>query len=266
MKELDKDQKEYVVGLLNDSKGIGEYTIVCPYLGENAPKEEIRRQTTHTIEYSTLQYDEFLKEKGLVEQFEVDKWYKYIGELTGEIQNSPIVNYQGECNGYGLAAYGNWCDTKNDDPDWTFSTPNDWIKATDKEVDEVIIKEGEKYIGKTVKCIDDGLNYIVGEFDSYTNKVGDLWFKVADELSDVNVVCLFDKNGKWAEIVEEKKEVTQEEIIKKHLEGLKESMRNEEMYENLKNLKNRTKITQQENGETIISIPEGVNFEFKTVE
>jgi len=68
----------------------------------------------------------------------------------------------------------------------------DWSKVSDEELK----KESEKYIGKTVRCIDDTKIYLVTEFNKITNAQS-----LIMNSNTGGEVLVFDR-GKWAEIVE----------------------------------------------------------------
>ena len=128
----------------------------------------------------------FAKEKGLLkEEFEKGKWYR---------RGYDFIYYTCESMNYGIMG-GQW---RND---IYFSTAQEqlYIPATDKEVSEALIKGAKKYIGKTVKCLEDGIRYIVYELDYWCDRSNTLW---CNSDSGINI-CLF-QDGKWAEIVEEK--------------------------------------------------------------
>lgn len=206
MRELDKEQKEYVVGLT----------------------KKLFKEIYPTCSESIV--IDLLKEKGLVEQHKIGKWYNarccgsnriYLILLSGfDGVGNPVSNHwfhNGRLN-----------ETKG-------SFDKDLIPATDEEVGEALIKEAKR------RELKEGVK--VSQINSYNlgNDCRDKWiidnssYKFINGILFIGNICLF-QDGKWAEIVEEKKSIIHPNII------------------------------QQENGETIITIPEGVNFEFKTVE
>ena len=87
--------------------------------------------------FAEYQMDRFFKEKGLIEQFEVGKWYKgknfydFIGCITA--MDDEDFRY------YGLNVNEHW----KDDDFYTFKEAN-LIEATPKEVEEALIKEAKK--------------------------------------------------------------------------------------------------------------------------
>ena len=137
-----------------------------------------------------------LKEKGLLrEEFEIGKWYK-ITEGASDID--WLLFYDGNTN-YGF----------NSNRDWNSRFHTDIIKdnyvkklATDKEVEEALIKEAKKRGFKdgdwTVKDID--YEYYNSEDSYYPNSL------------QLGVVVLF-QEGEWLEIIKEKIETPLEVII-----------------------------------------------------
>ena len=139
---------------------------------------------------SSLVFSDFLKHHNLLPtpKFEVGKVYK------SKIQNDSTVfvtsfGYDGTIvNGYGWDN-GKW---SND-----IHIPNDerLIEIPQEEWIEVLKKEGDKYIGKTVKCLYDDRNYVVRKFSSVT-KTGNLYYCTEENTN----VCLM-KDGVWATVV-----------------------------------------------------------------
>ena len=129
-------------------------------------------------------FEIYLKEKGLIkEEFEVGKWYK--------IKNNPNnIFVYGE--GYGI-----WNGEWRDDLLTGFRT-NYCVKLTQKEVEDALRKEGDKYIGKTVRCLCDGMEFIVDSFQHY-DKDG-IWYKTKNFFNG-NILLM--KDGKWATIIED---------------------------------------------------------------
>ncbi len=130
-----------------------------------------------------------LKEKGLIkEEFEIDKWYR---------RGDDFIYYTCEFMNYGIID-GQW---RND---LYFSTAQEqlYIPATDKEVEEALIKEAKKRGFKdgdwTVKDID--YEYYNSEDSYYPNSL------------QLGVVVLF-QEGEWLEIIKEKIETPLEVII-----------------------------------------------------
>ena len=143
------------------------------------------------------------------EVLEVGKWYKYIGKYKG-----AIVNYQGgEGAGYGVNSDFDWQDHTNYiDGDigisWSFSSePKKWIPATDKAVEEVLIKEAKKRgfkEGVKINCVLNQTNAYRGfNIGSKFKLIGnDFWAR--NDCGDGNYsFCLF-SGGKWASIIEDK--------------------------------------------------------------
>lgn len=137
--------------------------------------------------FAQYQINNFLKEKGLIEEFEVGKYYVHYSKKT------IITMYNGDAHGLLISGCGVF----------PMSNINCWIKLSDKEVEDALKREGlKKYKkGNKVKClvhldacIDEyDLNTI--EFEHYSEGV-QMWF---------GHICIFNK-GKWAEIIEEEKD------------------------------------------------------------
>ena len=131
----------------------------------------------------------FLKEKGLIEEeFEIDKWYR---------RGDDFIYYTCEFMNYGIID-GQW---RND---LYFSTAQEqlYISATDKEVEEALIKEAKK------RGFKDG-DWIVKNIDYEYYNSEDSYYPNSLQLG---VVVLF-QEGKWLEIIEEKIETPLEVII-----------------------------------------------------
>jgi hypothetical protein len=188
----------------------------------------IKRNNVHTSEevvelfkehyekqdYCFYNLKPFLKEKGLIEEeFKVGKWYK------GSRNYGWLVYFEEITKGQQVIGYG----ICTDDGIYEGRFEGDvnsygWVKATDKEVEEALIKEakkrgfkeGVKFISvmSGFKCLCEGvLNY----HSDYLGEKDVLFY-------DHNII--FHK-GKWAEIVEEKKELTVSEIEEELGYGIK---------------------------------------------
>lgn len=72
-------------------------------------------------------------------------------------------------------------------------------KATQEEIIEVLKKEGDKYIGKMVKCLDDSKDYIIERFDDLC-KDNSLWYHTV-----CGTTLMLMKDGIWATVVEDVK-------------------------------------------------------------
>ena len=128
-------------------------------------------------------------------KLEVGKWYKTI--------SGSIVNYQGGNSGYGITYIGgNWYNNDG----WGFETVS-YKPATDKEVEEALIKEAKKRgfkEGVSVKCLDDGR---IWDADS------EFSFDSQGRLGTGAAFIFID--GKWATIIDQPKKLTVEEVEKK---------------------------------------------------
>ena len=60
----------------------------------------------------------------------------------------------------------------------------------------------EKYVGKTVKCLADGIVYRISSYHSYDVGMDMLWY-----LSDTGIIVKIYDNGVWAKIIPEKKQL-----------------------------------------------------------
>lgn len=216
MKKLDKEQKEYVAGLFNEY-----YNKFTVYDGGGC----------YDINWSKKLMTDHLKEKGLVEQFEVGKWYKIQKETYHKMDAfqcfQGIGNQSYGFNHSGLFTnkycIGVWVD------DDEVITP-----ATDKEVEEALIKEAKKIGFKEgVTC---SIGSVIHKDMKGNYEYNPEWTHCGLQCLSIGHKVIWRSDTGWAEIVEEKKSIIHLNII------------------------------QQDNGETIITIPEGVNFEFKTVE
>lgn len=132
-------------------------------------------------------------------KLEVGKWLK-------PNHGKAIINYQGGGSGYGLNKDGDWEECNN----WSFNSwPEDWQPATDKEVEESLIKEAKKRGFKDYIFIKplfsngdpftSGLKWETDSISSFIFVSGELSIK-CNNRSDT---CRIFANGKWAEIIEE---------------------------------------------------------------
>lgn len=147
------------------------------------------QSTTNTTEFKAV-----LKIKGLIkEELEVGKWYKY-SDSEGFL--FCITNVQNDgVEVYGFNSWGNWIDEGSYYSEYL-------IPATDKEVKDALIKEAKK------RGFKEGVKFksiVSGNIRKFT---GFYFGSDEDEcwLSNDTVGCIF-KKGKWAEIIEEKKEI-----------------------------------------------------------
>jgi hypothetical protein len=163
MKALDKEQKDYVVELLDE-------------LNDRCHKKG------HCISFEA-----FKKEKGLIEQFEVGKWYKCIN-------TKALVHYQ-EDNYYGFDNNGNWGDNILMLKNYSY-----WNEATPQEVEEALIKEWERQGGREGLRNVEPLNGTVMSFDGIRYP---LRYSEGRLIAQRGETLFF--NGQWAEIVEEKR-------------------------------------------------------------
>lgn len=124
--------------------------------------------------------NDFKKRHNLSPTVEVGKVYKS-GLARVMITDSNLML------GYGIGFKGDWTKSINCNLD-------DWESITQEEWIEVLKKEGDKYIGKTVKCLCNKTSKKVCDFSSFWG--GGLWY----HSNDCNNLQLM-KEGVWAEIV-----------------------------------------------------------------
>ena len=134
-----------------------------------------------------------LKEKGLIkEEFEIDKWYR---------RGDDFIYYTCEFMNYGIID-GQW---RND---LYFSTAQEqlYIPATDKEVEEALIKEAKKRgfkEGVKFNGVDRvGINGVFKGSDCVTGSYFRHNTYPKENVLLTNGIAIF-SNGKWAEIVEQ---------------------------------------------------------------
>lgn len=87
---------------------------------------------------------QLLKELSPKTEFEVGKWYKWLGK------GCAIVNYQGGLDGFGINDMHGWNTSA-----WAFQKFSDWRLATESEIKEALVKEWEKQ-ANGAKYIDNG--------------------------------------------------------------------------------------------------------------
>jgi len=134
-------------------------------------------------------------QESVMPEFKKGVWYKYIDDLD----YGGLVNYQEGGSGYGFWD-NEWDNT------WSISSREHWIEATKEEIKEALTKEFHKRYkkGDKVECLS---NYnpketLSGEIKKYDEG--------KDTLHGLNTNRIYRltwiyKQGKWAEIVEEKK-------------------------------------------------------------
>lgn len=157
-------------------------------------------------------FESKLKEKGLIkEELEVGKWYKY-SDSEGHLFCITKVETDG-VEVYGFNSWGNWID------EGMYSSKN-LIPATDQEVNDALIKEAKNRGFKEGVIVDkSNLNHFVNNNPHVLHReYSDLFEYRAAGKNYRDVLfccgtCIFE-DGKWAEIIEEKKERTIEQIEK----------------------------------------------------
>lgn len=134
-------------------------------------------------------------------KFNINSWYK--------TNSGAMVCYQGGENSYGFTTFGEWKDIGYH---WTLPS-NEWTPATDEEVFSMLKKEAEKRVlvdGVTLakEGINNGLHLDLRPIKGY------YFDSIENILDSANGEGWLMKDGKWATIVEQPKEMTLEEIEK----------------------------------------------------
>lgn len=184
MRELDKDQKEYVVGLFNEY-----YNKFTVYDGGGC----------YDINWSKKLMTDHLKEKGLVEKFE-EGWY-----IDERNRNLTYLKQESSHKTFGIVSNFGWVDNVS-----CRLLPTD-RKATDKEVEEALIKEAKKKgfkEGQKLLLNDSQWNIKNLFYEYYNNQ--DPYHPTSLQVGNA---VLFE-NGKWAEILSETKKMTVEQVEK----------------------------------------------------
>ena len=157
--------------------------------------------------------DHFLKEKGLIQQFEVGRWYEI--QKQSYHKCNAIICFQGNNeHSYGINFSGEWEDMFTGGSHiWGVNFTRRVTPATDKEVEEALIKETLNLFKIGNKIIDADES---GDEDYITiGDCSDEWI-LSDDRNKLYWwgMCVF-YNGKWADIVEEKKPDPMTEVKKK---------------------------------------------------
>jgi len=141
-----------------------------------------------------------LKEKGLIkEEFEVGKWYKATNsQALCFIVSFPNRGIKDECEVYGFDISGDWIGGTN----CYGSITNEFVKATDKEVEEALVKEAKKRGFKGNSKLK-----MFSEYDEQYEVSTEFFFSMDHNVLYMGNPCFSNrtifKDGKWAEIVEE---------------------------------------------------------------
>lgn len=141
-------------------------------------------------------------------KLKINTWYKWPN-------HGQAIMYITKLEGYGTYSfYG-----RNVDDEWVEKT-EDWgrtdaIQATDKEVEEMLIKEAKKRFGDNViQCLRNDNNdkgKLTENFD-YWPSYNSLW-NDRSGTNDRPTLKVFD-SGKWATIIKQTKEMTVAEVSK----------------------------------------------------
>jgi hypothetical protein len=151
---------------------------------------------------------EFKREKGLLEEeFKVGDWISDEKEVLIKITEVNEISYFG----YGFVD-GAWHSFVEIRIDYSHL----YKPANPKEVSEALKREGDKYIGKKVKCLLEGTNFIVGKYHDYYQSPNEMFYSNGN-----GDYILLMKDGKWADVIEEEpkekkwEELSLEERLKK---------------------------------------------------
>jgi hypothetical protein len=132
------------------------------------------------------EFPKLFKEDALV----VGKWYKY----HDNYQESLMVWNNSE------DTYGFWGNEYRDD--LSFHISYDKIPATDKEVEEALIKEAKKRGFKEGVRVDKLLYTNIGSLNGDSKTCENKEFKLSFGHLFIGNLLIFHNTGKWAEIVE----------------------------------------------------------------
>lgn len=139
--------------------------------------------------------DHFLKAQGLIkEEFEVGEWCKIDGNILLCI---TFISSSGLITGYGIDENNNWMEKGSR----FWSLNGCYTIPSPKEVEEALKKEGDKYIGKTSRIQCGVERRIKRIFVADNSRYGMIVYGVCYNNFEHQLFI----NGKWAEIVEEKK-------------------------------------------------------------
>lgn len=136
--------------------------------------------------------------KAFPKDLELGKWYRLLFSSKTLIYFDSL-DREGNIKGYGISNFG-WRDNRVDDNHWgKLNEAEDWVLATDKEVEEVLVNQvklrgynKENTISLSLSCNDSHLNGF--HFESRDNSLYYAPYGNGGKL-------LF-RNGKWAEIRE----------------------------------------------------------------
>jgi len=176
--------------------------------------------------YGRNSYKEFLKAKGIT-GLEVGKWYKHKGNTFSDETSlfcMTSTSESGAVYGYGFNERGEWLveECHNSDTCMSNSVSKKYlVEVIHEEVEEALIREAKKRykIGDRFLCLEHGTISSVCQLEDWSN-IGNnentLWNDGGEEMvSKEHDNALMFKNGKWATIIDEAKEMTVEEISKK---------------------------------------------------
>jgi len=159
---------------------------------------ELFNEYCESCYYDNNGKDDFLKSKGLIEQFEAG-WYK---------NKYGLVYFNEDKDGLYGFDYGKWVAEK------CYFDESNITKATDKEVEEALIKEWEKQGGYEGIRNVELLNGTVMSFDDIGYPLRYIVYPlryIKGMLVAKRGECLM-KDGIWAEILSSKKKMTVNEV------------------------------------------------------
>ena len=156
-------------------------------------KKEIVKLFKEYDERVPFHYEEFLEEKGLIEEeFEVGKWYR---DECGE-RIYCIKSIESNKKYYFGILRNEWKEDFANNSFWNHYM----VPATNKEVEEALIKEAKRRIGSgTFICIHAADNAKLSEIKSF-----DFDGRCLRYNGDFGGGCCFSVEHKWADIVPKK--------------------------------------------------------------
>ena len=168
-------------------------------------REEIKTQ----LEINKAERKQLKQQLKDLPVLEVGKWYVY----RDKYGQDSIAFYNGNNNEtYGFNCSGEFQDKAYWFSSWSGVSENDWIPATDKEVETALIKEAKKRGFKEgVDFESDGEVWTLkGNIDfKYRNNILNMWSDTSETKADgyISEGKGFEPifmEGKWAEIIEPK--------------------------------------------------------------
>lgn len=152
------------------------------------------------VEISDRSYANLLEE-AVESKLKVGQWYKYLGE---DASDGDLAYYRKKHNNYGFKD-GEWTES------WYMDNSDEWIEASDKEVEAMLIKEAKK------KGFKEGVRIRGFRFPEQISVIRKMkggessaLYPTYDSGSDIlNIDSggyeIIYKQGQWAEIIEDDK-------------------------------------------------------------